>query len=231
MNNREQEKQSAAKAAASYIENNMILGLGSGSTAYYLIIEAARLYREGYQLLAVASSSASARIAMREGLPLLDIDAVDRIDLAIDGVDEIDVNFDAIKGGGAALFREKIVASLATEVIWIMDSTKQVERIGAYPLPLELLPYGYTHTIKRLWKLGLNPRLRMDGDRPLRTDNGNYIADLQQADLGDPGALQAKLRETVGVIEDGLFLNACTRIIVGREDGAVTYENPGWIRR
>ncbi|HBQ43473.1 MAG TPA: ribose 5-phosphate isomerase A, partial [Lactobacillus acetotolerans] len=126
-------KQMAGYAACDYIKDNMILGLGTGSTAYYMVERLGQLVKEGLHIKAVATSNATAELAKSLHIELLDINDISSIDLAIDGVDEIDANFNAIKGGGGALFREKIVANLAKEVIWIMDDSKLVDSIGAFP--------------------------------------------------------------------------------------------------
>ena len=126
-------KKNAGYKAAEYIKDGMVLGLGTGSTAYYAIIRAGELVKEGYSLTGVASSEETARIAAENGIRIVDINAVDHIDLCLDGVDEIDPQFNAVKGGGGALFREKVIARMAREVIWIMDSSKPVEAIGAFP--------------------------------------------------------------------------------------------------
>ncbi len=223
---REQEKRLAAQKAAEYIQDGMILGLGSGSTSHYLIQQAGRLLRPGISFQAVASSQESARLAREQGIEVLDINDVDRIDLAVDGVDEIDPDFNAVKGGGGALFREKIIASLATELIWIMDSSKVVSALGAYPLPVEILPFSYKHTLAALEKDKLHPRLRMRGNEIYMTDNGNYIADLMLTPPLDTDRLRSKLRARIGVLEDGLFLNMCTRIVVARGDTVEVRENP-----
>ena len=217
-------KKIAGEKAAEYIKDGMIVGLGTGSTAKYLVDKVGELVRDGLKIRAVATSKATEEQARALGIPLLDVNEVEYIDIAIDGVDEIDGEFNATKGGGGALFREKIVASLAKEVIWIMDDSKLVDRIGAFPLPVEILPYGYMVTMRRLNDLGLNPVLRMKGDEVYVTDNGNYIADLNLAKPADVLDIKQKLNNTVGVLETGQFLKMCDRIVVGTDDGAVVYE-------
>lgn len=220
----EREKQLAAYDAGAFIEDGMILGLGTGTTAYFAIMKAGELVKQGFRLTAVATSEATARLASEQGLELVAIDSVERIDLAIDGVDEIDSDFNAIKGGGAAHFREKIVATLAERVIWILDSTKVVDALGAFPLPVEILPFGYRHTMAYLEKEAMKPQLRRHSSgETKRSDNGNYICDL---DLGlgfDIEKTVQILDRTVGVIEDGLFLKTCDLMIVGRGDTVERY--------
>ena len=171
------------------------------------------------------TSKATEEQARELGISLLDVNDVEYLDIAIDGVDEIDKDFNATKGGGGALLREKIVASLAKEVIWIMDDSKLVDSIGDFPLPVEILPYGYKVTLKRLKDLGLNPVMRLKNNELYVTDNGNYIADLHMSAPVDVKDIKEKLDNTVGVLETGQFLNMCNRIIVGTDDGVKIFEN------
>jgi ribose 5-phosphate isomerase A len=219
-----EKKKMAAVKATEYIKNNMILGLGTGSTAFYMIQKVGELVKKGLNISAVASSINTEKLAKELNIRLLEIDEVDRIDLVIDGVDEIDYSFNAIKGGGGALFREKIIASLAVETIWILDESKLVGSLGTFPLPIEILQYGYTHIIKRMGQLSLKPKLREQENRPYVTDNGNYIVDLHIAKPLDIDDLVKKL-SIPGVLETGLFLNMCSKIIVGTEKGVSVIEN------
>jgi len=221
------EKQMAGFKAAEMIQDGMTVGLGTGSTARYLIEETGRRVRRGLKIRAVATSGSTERLARRQGIPLISIDEAENIDLTIDGVDEIDPDFNAIKGGGGALFREKIVACLSDRVVWIMDSGKPVQSLGKFPLPAEILRYGHGQVLRRLEALCLRPALRMDGGEPFLTDNGNYIADLHIGAPMDIPAVSAKLRGVVGVLETGLFLNLCDLIIIGKGDAAQVLRNPG----
>src|SRR5699024_1388597 len=137
------QKKIAGEKAAEYIKDGMVVGLGTGSTARYMVDKVGEMVKNGLKIQGVPTSKATEEQARSLGIPLLDINDVDHIDLDIDGVDEIDGDFNATKGGGGALFREKVVASLAKEVIWIMDESKLVDKLGAFPLPIEILPYGY----------------------------------------------------------------------------------------
>ena len=221
----EDKKKNAGIKAAEYIKDGMIVGLGTGSTAKYLVERVGELVKGGLKIQAVATSKATEEQARELGIPLLDVNEVEYLDIAIDGVDEIDKDFNATKGGGGALFREKIVASLAKEVIWIMDDSKLVDAIGDFPLPVEILPYGYKVTLKRLKDLGLNPVMRLKNNELYVTDNGNYIADLRMSAPVDVKDIKEKLDNTVGVLETGQFLNMCNRIIVGTDDGVKIFEN------
>ena len=218
-------KQAAGEAAVKFVQDGMILGLGTGSTAYYAINAVGELVKKGMQLKAVATSNATSRQASELGIPLLSIDEVSYIDLAIDGVDEIDPNFNAIKGGGGALFREKVVATLAKEVVWIMDDSKLVKEIGKFPLPVEVVPYGWKQVFHKMEELQFHPVVRRRENELFITDNGNYIIDLH---LGVGFHLQQvvmELSNMIGIVEHGLFLNMCKAIVVGDDEGAKIIHN------
>lgn len=219
------QKKAAGEKAVEYIKDGMIVGLGTGSTVYYTIRKVAGLLSEGLKIQAVPTSKKTERLAGEGGIPCLSMEAADRIDLDIDGVDEIDGDFNAVKGGGGALFREKIVADMAETVIWVLDESKLVDRIGAFPLPLEVLPFGYRHTISRLKEVSAAQTLRMQDGKPFVTDNGNYIVDVLIKKTTDRRELNGILKSIPGVIETGLFLNMCRRIIVGTDAGVKIIEN------
>lgn len=218
------QKKIAGEKAAEYVKDGMILGLGTGSTAKYLIDRIGELVKNGLKIQAVPTSNATKQQALSLGIPLLDISEVDHIDLDIDGVDEIDKDFNATKGGGGALFREKVIADLADEVIWIMDESKLVEQLGAFPLPVEILPYGYNIVLHRLEACGYHPEMRKRDGQPYVTDNGNYIVDLHLGAGMDIKAVKENLSHIVGILETGQFLNMCRRIIVGTDHGAEVIE-------
>ena len=220
-----EQKRIAGEKATEYIKDGMIIGLGTGSTAYYLIKKVGELVSQGMNIKAIATSNNTEKLVKEFQIPLIEIDQTDKIDMAIDGVDEIDSDFNAIKGGGGALFREKIVAKLAREVIWIMDESKIVDSIGNFPLPVEILPFGHSHLLQQLDEYSFNPILRKKDDKIFVTDNGNYIVDLH---LGKPMNIKDvtdKLYSLTGVLEAGLFLNICSRIIVGTDNGVKIIEN------
>ena len=220
-----EQKRIAGQKATEYIKDGMILGLGTGSTAYYMIKKVGELVQNGMNLKAVATSKSTENLAKELHIPLVQIDEVDKIDLCIDGVDEIDKHFNAIKGGGGALFREKVVANLADEVIWIMDDSKLVDSIGAFPLPIEVLPYGYTQVIRKLKEYSFNPIIRMKDGNVFITDNGNYIVDLHIGNPMDINDVYNKVNGITGILEIGLFINMCNRIIVGTDSGTKVIEN------
>ncbi len=218
------QKKIAGEKAAEYIKDGMVVGLGTGSTARYMVDKVGEMVKNGLKIQGVPTSKATEQQARELGIPLLDIDEVDHIDLDIDGVDEIDGAFNATKGGGGALFREKVVASLAKEVIWIMDESKLVDALGAFPLPIEILPYGYKIVFKKMEDLGYKPTMRMKDDQLFVTDNGNYIVDLHLDVPADIESVKKNVSGIVGVLETGQFLKMCKRIIVGTDEGVKVIE-------
>lgn len=216
---RERQKQMAAKAAVPFIRDGMTLGIGTGSTVYYLIQEIGALRTAGINVRAVVTSESSRELAISSGIPVCLPEEVDHIDLAIDGVDEIDGSFYAVKGGGGALLREKIVAYKADDVIWIMDESKLVGHLGHFPLPIEVLPYAYTWTAESIEKLGGSAGLRKQNGKIFYTDNGNYILDVTFAPGITYHSAAGKISRIPGVIETGYFNPVCSRIIVGTDSG------------
>ena len=219
-------KEVVGKEAVKYVEDGMIVGLGTGSTVFYFVHALADKVKEGLNIQMVSTSIQTVELAKSLGLNIKELEEIDHIDLAVDGVDEIDKNFNAIKGGGAALFREKIVADIANEVIWIYDESKDVEKLGKFNLPVEILPFGYSHTVRKLIEAGLNPVIRKKDGEILITDNHNYIADLHLGYGFDIEEVKEKLANIVGVVEHGLFLNMCKLCIKGTPEGAVIINNP-----
>jgi ribose 5-phosphate isomerase A len=214
-------KKLAGEKAAEYVKDGMVLGLGTGSTAYHMVNAVGELVKKGYHIQAIPTSKATEKQAKELEIPLLTIDEVDHIDLDIDGVDEIDPAFNAIKGGGGALYREKVVATLADEVIWIMDESKPVQAIGDFHLPVEVAKYGSRQAFDRMQAYGFKPTFREKDGEYFVTDNGNYIIDLHLGAGFDIEDVRNKIEGIVGVLEHGLFLNMCRRMIVGTADGEV----------
>lgn len=219
-------KEVVGKEAVKYVEDGMIVGLGTGSTVFYFVHALADKVKEGLNIQMVSTSIQTVELAKSLGLNIKELEEIEHIDLAVDGVDEIDKNFNAIKGGGAALFREKIVADIAKEVIWIYDESKDVEKLGKFNLPVEILPFGYSHTVRKLTEAGLNPVIRKKDGEILITDNHNYIADLHLGYGFDIEEVKEKLANIVGVVEHGLFLNMCKLCIKGTPEGAIIINNP-----
>lgn len=226
MEEKEKQKQRAAEAAARHLQDDMTIGLGTGSTAYYLILEAGRMAKAGMRLKAVTTSKATEELARSHHISVILPEETDCVDLAIDGVDEIDREFRAVKGGGGALLREKIVASKAKEVIWIMDESKLVERLGAFPFPVETVPFGMPFVKRRIADMGAVPVLRMGDGKSYLTDSGNFILDVQFAENTDISQAAEQIRNMPGVVETGYFGQMCSRIVAGTSSGVKVMENP-----
>lgn len=219
-------KQMVGIEAAKYVKDGMVVGLGTGSTAYYMVEEIGRrVNEEGLSIIGVTTSKKTEEQALALGIPLKSIDEVERVDLTIDGADEISANFDGIKGGGAALLFEKIVASYSDEIIWIVDESKMVQQLGAFPLPVEVIPYGSQQLLRLFEKEGFQPVLRTDEQgEPIFTDSQNHIIDLHMGVIEESAAFSEWLNNIAGVVENGIFSDMVTRVIVGRPDGVETIE-------
>lgn len=222
-------KQMVGIEAAKYVTDGMIVGLGTGSTAKYMVDEIGRRVREeGLTITGVTTSKETERQALELGIPLKGIDEVPYVDLTIDGADEVSADFHGIKGGGAALLFEKVVATYSNACIWIVDSSKLVKKLGAFPLPVEVVPYGSQQLFRLFEKEGFAPTMRMAGNGEfLVTDGGHYIIDLHLKEIDDPVQFGSYLDNLVGVVEHGLFLNVVNRVIVGYEDGPQVIEVNG----
>lgn len=214
-------KQAAAEKAALYIQDGMVVGLGTGSTAYWAIQKIGEMVKHGLRIKAVATSNQSEELARGLDIPLVAFSDIEGIDVTIDGADEVDNDWNLIKGGGGALLREKIIASASKELIIIADESKKVEILGKFHLPVEIVKFGYELTLRKLSSLGCLPHLRMSGDQLFITDNGNYIADCEFTRIEQASELHAALNLIPGVVENGLFIKLATKVIVGDEDGRV----------
>jgi ribose 5-phosphate isomerase A len=212
----------AAEAAAALVEEGMVVGLGSGTTACALVVRLGeRVAREALRFVGVPTSAATAELAASVGIALRDLDDVDTLDLNLDGADEIDPQFRMIKGRGGALLREKIVVDAARRRVTIITAEKRVARLGQrMPIPVEVSPFGLRHVDRHLRDLGAETavRTRPDG-RPFVTDGGHQIIDCRFGQIDDPSALELQLRQIVGVFATGLFLGLCDLMIVGQRDG------------
>ncbi len=220
----------AAKQATEYVEDGMKVGLGTGSTAAWLVQCLGEMVREeGLNLTCVATSLETETLAQEVGLKTVSLEEAKWLDLIIDGTDEFDETLTLIKGGGGALLREKIVATASDRMIVIADATKRVATLGAFPLPVEVVPFGLavtqqliTEMLSGLDVLGREAVLRMEGDAPFVTDGGNHILDLRLKHIGNPRQLSFVLNQIPGVVENGLFIDICDMVIVGHGDGKVT---------
>ncbi|PHR53158.1 MAG: ribose 5-phosphate isomerase A [Robiginitomaculum sp.] len=222
-------KENAARAALNYLEPGMTLGLGSGSTAEIFLELLGLKIAEGFEVRGIPSSQQTADIAQAAGIPLIEIDQADHIHLTVDGADEVGPEFAMIKGGGGRLLREKIIANASDLMVCIIDPTKLVETLGAYPLPVEVDSFGYTITAKKIFDVlkasseqspQINLRMTKTGNQPFVTDGGNYIFDCACSAILQVRQIAARLSAVPGVVEHGIFLDLARIVIVGTEEGA-----------
>ncbi|HDQ06482.1 MAG TPA: ribose-5-phosphate isomerase RpiA [Candidatus Bathyarchaeota archaeon] len=225
---REEAKKRVALEAVKHVEDGFVVGLGSGSTAAYVIAEIGRMIRQdGLGVLGVPSSSQAFLLAVQSGVPLTTLDEHPVLDLDIDGADEVDRRLNLIKGGGGALTQEKIVASAAKKVVIVADETKLVEKLGStFKVPVEVLPFGLATATAAIKKLGGKPLLRESKGKvgAVVTDNGNYIVDVDFGPISDAGELNRRLKLIPGVIETGLFIGIADIVYLGKADGIVKLE-------
>ncbi|GGD71487.1 ribose-5-phosphate isomerase RpiA [Paenibacillus nasutitermitis] len=214
-------KRIAAEHAVTYIEDGMVVGLGTGSTAYWAIQKIGERIKGGLKVRAVATSRQSERLAVENGIPLVGFDEINGIDLTIDGADEVDQDLNLIKGGGGALLREKIVAASSRKVIIIADESKLVGQLGAFPLPVEIAVFGSPLTLQHLGRFGRPLKLRAADGQPFITDNGNYIIDCQLNAIPHPLKLHDEINAIPGVVVNGLFVQMADLVIIGRHDGTI----------
>ncbi|MEO6758431.1 MAG: ribose-5-phosphate isomerase RpiA [Saprospiraceae bacterium] len=220
------EKENAAKEAVKLVKPGQIVGLGTGSTALFAIQEIGKLVSQGLQIQAVPSSERTKALAESLHIPLLDINAVDAIDLTIDGADEFTPELRLIKGGGGALLREKIIASLTRQEIIIADSSKQVQVLGKFKVPLAVTPFAVHYVLHQLPALNGTGELRMTKSGPFVTDDGNHIIDADFGLIPDPERLSQQLNDVEGVVAHGLFIGLANTVIMGARDTTVTFTSP-----
>lgn len=219
---RDKEKQVAARAAVQLVEGGNIVGLGTGSSATYAIRFLAERVSEGLKIAGIPTSQKTKQLAEQLGIPLTTLDEHLGIDIDIDGADEIDPQLNLIKGGGGAFLREKIIASVSRRFIVIAESTKQVERLGKFPLPVEVVPFAQSLIKPRIEALGAKVALRSYAyGNPYVTDEGHHILDCSFGEIADPPALAEKLRRIPGVIEHGLFIGMAEMALIGKDGGLV----------
>lgn len=213
-------KQAAGYKAAELIQNGMKVGLGTGSTAFYFIEKLIERCKQGLKIEAIATSQQSSQQAQEGGIPLISPDRLEQLDIDVDGADEIDPQKQMIKGGGGALFREKIIACAAKEMVIVIDETKLVKKLGTHVLPIEITSYGHPSIIEKLKRLEIDGKLRYQNNQHYLTDSGNYIFDADISNfLGDMQKLDKKILQIPGVIETGFFWNLAGRVIIGYSDG------------
>ena len=219
-------KKIAGIKAAEFVTDGMVVGLGTGSTAYYFVEEIGRrIKEEGLQITAVTTSSVTTKQAQGLNIPLKSIDEVDEVDVTVDGADEVDRQFNGIKGGGGALLMEKIVATPTKEYIWVVDESKMVNQLGAFKLPVEVVQYGADRLYRVFESKGYKPSFRLteEGNRFV-TDMKNYIIDLDLGKIENPVALGEELKAMTGVVDHGLFNGMVNKVIVAGKDGVKVVE-------
>ena len=213
-------KKIAGIKAAEFVTDGMVVGLGTGSTAYYFVEEIGRrIKEEGLQITAVTTSSVTTNQAQGLNIPLKSIDEVDEVDVTVDGADEVDRQFNGIKGGGGALLMEKVVATPTKQYIWVVDESKMVEKLGAFKLPVEVVQYGAEQVFRRFEKAGYKPSFREKDGQRFVTDMKNFIIDLDLGLIEDPIAFGRQLDLQVGVVEHGLFNQMVDKVIVAGQAG------------
>lgn len=212
-------KRRAAEHALELLKDKQVIGLGTGSTATFVIEGIARRVSEGLSIKGVPTSIATERLARALGIPLVELNEVESIDITFDGADEVDSDFNMIKGGGGALTREKLVALASKQRVILIDEGKIVSKLGqSHSLPVEVLPFAWTMSARNLSRLGCTPNLRERDGEPFITDNGNYILDCDVGPIDCPAVLESRIKLLPGVIESGLFIGIADTIVIGFED-------------
>jgi ribose 5-phosphate isomerase A len=211
-------KQQAGERAVTFVEDGMVVGLGTGSTAYYAIRKLGELARQGMKIKGVCTSEQTRDLARECGIPVVDIEDAKYIDLTIDGADEVDPDGQGIKGGGGALLYEKIVASNSRQNIWVVEKRKLVPQLGAFPLPVEIIPFGHRNLLRKMEERNWNPVLRKKGSEIFITDGHHYIVDLRLDSIPDPQQLDSEIRHLPGVVEHGLFLDTVNKVVAAGPD-------------
>ncbi|HUV25036.1 MAG TPA: ribose-5-phosphate isomerase RpiA [Methanomassiliicoccales archaeon] len=215
----EEKKKAAALKAVEWIQDGMVLGLGTGSTTFYALEAIGEMIAEGYDLVGIPTSKSTENLATKFGIPLTSLDEVKSIDLTIDGADEVDPAKRLIKGMGGALLREKIVASVSEVEIIVVDDSKIVDLLGTKSmLPVEVIPFGHMRIKDRIEATGCKAHLRGVGS-PYITDSGNYIYDCRYESIEFPEELEQELNSVPGVVENGLFINLASKIIIAGKEG------------
>ena len=222
-------KKAAGIAACDFVKTGMKVGLGTGSTVKHTVVELGRrMADEGLEIVGVPTSLATEKLAIEVGIPLVELSDIDGLDIVIDGADEYDPDFQLIKGGGAALLREKIVAQESAAMVVVADDRKRVEILGAFPLPIEITPFSFEATVRSLSRLlDCRVNIRMAGDGPVITDNGNMIADAHCGPtIDEPISCESNVLQIAGVVQVGLFNNMCDAVVLAGKDGIESIVNP-----
>lgn len=214
-------KKLVADKATELVQEEMTVGLGTGSTAYWAIQKLGQRVQQGLNIKAVPTSIESERLAKKVGIPLAVLSEINEVDITIDGADEISHNLDLIKGGGGALLREKLVAAISKQLVIIADESKWIKNLGAFPLPVEIVPFGWEITQKQIQKFGCTSKLRLKEGKPYFTDNGNYILECKFNQINSPKELDIGLNLLPGVVENGLFVEMADIVYIATNTGSV----------
>ena len=213
-------KKIAAEKAAEEIREAMVVGLGTGSTVYYALLKIGEMVRDGLNIIGIPTSSGTEKIATEQGIPLSTLAAHPIIELTIDGADDVDVHLNLIKGGGAALVREKIIANVSRRILIVVDESKVSRVLGtSFALPVEIVQFGWEATKRSVDQICGQSELRGGIQKPLITDNGNYILDCHFDGIPEPEKVELQLNNIPGVVENGIFVNRADKIIIGTSSG------------
>ena len=220
----EELKEQAGIAACDFVKEGMKLGLGTGSTVRYTVLELGRrMNQEGLEIVGVPTSESTRELAESLDIPLIPLAEAGMLDLVIDGADEFDPDYNLIKGGGGALTREKIVAQSSNGMVVVADDSKQVETLGSFDLPIEVLPFEWKRTADRVAEFCSGPVVRRGGDKPFISDNGGYILDCSfGSTITNPSELESALLDIAGVVEVGLFVGICDAVVMASNTGVLT---------
>ncbi|MDQ0969807.1 ribose 5-phosphate isomerase A [Flavobacterium sp. W4I14] len=218
------EKLAAALAAVKFVKDDDVVGLGTGSTTTFAIKELGKRVKEGLNIKAAASSIRTEELAKSLGIEILDLGRLSKIDISIDGADEFTESLDLIKGGGGALFREKIIASLSKNAIIITDASKKVKKLGAFTVPIEVIPLAYQYVSDQINELGGEGILRSVDNQTFITDNGNLIIDADFGLIDDPAKLSFNLNQINGLLAHGLFINITSKVIMSEGTDIIIFE-------
>lgn len=219
MNTTDDRKKLCGEKAAEFVQDGMAIGLGTGSTVYWTILKIGEMVADGLSIRAIPTSKQTEKIAVEHGIELCTFTDVDRLDLTIDGADELNPALDLIKGGGGALLREKLVAAASDRLIIVADESKYVEMLGVFPLPVEVIPFAWQTTARRIENLNIQPNLRRMAGEVFVTDNGNYILDCRCGPIANPAELHKTLKLLTGVVETGLFVAMAKTAVIAGESG------------
>ena len=218
--NKEHQKKIAAEKATEEVKNGMVIGLGTGSTVYYALLKLGDMIRDGLNIIGIPTSEGTEKIATEQNIPLTTLAKHPTIELTIDGADEVDAHMNLIKGGGAALVREKIIANSSKRIVIVVDESKVSQVLGTtFALPVEIIQFGWEATQRAVDKVCGKSDLRGGIDNPLITDNGNYILDCKFIGIPEPEKVELQINNIPGVVENGIFVDRADKVIIGTPNG------------